>query len=74
MCIQIKDGKVSVEGATAFAQKVFAGNEEKINVAIDLAKDCVEVSDPDRCEFAFKLFECTLSAATKRGLDPKKIF
>lgn len=46
----------------------FDGSPTKVQVAKDLANDCADVTDPDRCEAAEKIMECGQNAAKSRGL------
>lgn len=49
-------------------------DEDKIaNTVKEIASECSQISNPDRCEFSFKLMECVHAAAEKRGLDTKKL-
>lgn len=51
------------------------GEDEKIIATItDIFNDCESIDDPDRCELAAKYMECSMNAAIKRGIDPKKGF
>lgn len=48
---------------------IFAGDEAKIQAATDIAKECADVTDADRCEAAFKYLQCSESGAKTRGVN-----
>lgn len=64
---QIKDNKVSVEGYKALAAKAYDNDPAKIQLAADMANDCISLTDSDRCEAAAKIIECTKTSAEARG-------
>lgn len=68
----IVDGKVSAEGAKALGAKKYENNEKAIGIWNEIVGECSEIADDDNCELAAKFIDCTISAATKRGVDPKK--
>lgn len=70
---QIKDGKASHEGAIEITKKVHAGDEKALAVTNQVAADCKEVADGDRCELAFKMITCSKESLIKQGLDPKTL-
>lgn len=45
----------------------FDGDAAKIQTARDLASGCADVTDADRCEAAFKIFECGHHAVKAKG-------
>lgn len=65
----MKDNHVDIEGVSHVAAMAFDGNPSKIQVAKDLANDCADVTDDDRCEAAHKIMECGEKAAKSRGLS-----
>lgn len=64
----IKDGKVSVEGTVEIASKAFAGDEKAVQTAKEIAMECSNISDPDRCEYAAKVSACARDSALKRDV------
>lgn len=70
--VQIVDGKVSLEGAKALGAKKYENNEKAIGIWNKIADECASVADDDKCELAAKFIDCTVKAATKLGVDPKK--
>ncbi|XP_031638803.1 uncharacterized protein LOC116350935 [Contarinia nasturtii] len=64
----IKD-QVDIEGVSNLAAMAFDGNPTKIQVAKNLANECADITDPDRCEAAAKIMECGQNAAKSRGLN-----
>lgn len=63
----MKDNKANEEGAAAIAKLAFDGDAAKIQTARDLAQACADVTDADRCEAAFKIFECGHNAVKAKG-------
>lgn len=69
----MKDNKVSVEGAVNIAKMVHPGNDQAVQIATNIATDCLSLADADRCELAAKYMKCSEESAIKNGLDPKKM-
>lgn len=65
----MKNNQVDVERTVEVAKFAFNGDETKVQMARELANDCVGITDDDRCEAAVKLFECGHSALKKRGIS-----
>ncbi|XP_031638585.1 uncharacterized protein LOC116350788 [Contarinia nasturtii] len=65
----IKDNKVNVEGAIAMAKMVYDNDAAKVQMANDLANDCIGVTDGERCEAAFKIIQCSEQAHKARGVS-----
>lgn len=40
----------------------------KVQIIRDIANECADVTDPDRCESAAKIFRCIQNAAVTRRL------
>lgn len=49
------------------------GTEKAKELSIAISEDCKDVTDADRCETSYKLLNCFVENAKKRGVDPKKI-
>lgn len=49
--------------------KMVLKDEKKVNVAREIATECGAVTDTDRCELAYKMLECAVKAAEKRGIN-----
>ncbi|XP_055300742.1 general odorant-binding protein 28a-like [Sitodiplosis mosellana] len=64
----IKDNHVDIDSVANVAAMAFDGNPSKIQVAKDLANECADVTDDDRCEAAAKIMECGQNAAKTRGI------
>lgn len=45
----------------------FDGDEERLAQAREVAELCVNVSDNDRCEAAFKMLTCGMEMAKSKG-------
>lgn len=65
---QLKDNKSNLDGVAALARMAFDGDATKIQTARDLSLECADITDADRCEAAFKIFECGHSAVKSRGI------
>lgn len=59
---------MDIEGVAQVAAMAFDGNPSKIQVAKDLANECVNITDDDRCEAAAKIIDCGQNAAKSKGL------
>lgn len=66
--LKFKDNHVDMDGVANVASMAFDGNPSKIQVARDLANECADVTDDDRCEAAAKILECGQKAAKSKGL------
>lgn len=49
--------------------KMVLKDEKKVNTAREIATECGGVTDPDRCELAYKMMDCAVKAAEKRGIN-----
>lgn len=47
--------------------KAHDGDAAKVQLATDVANDCLSITDPVRCEAAFKLVTCGKNSAEARG-------
>lgn len=54
--------------ARKLAKNAFGADDPKVDLAIAIAKECVDVTDPDRCEAAAKMYDCGRKGAEKRGI------
>lgn len=64
---------MDMENVGIVAAMAFDGNPSKIQAAKDLANDCIDVTDEDRCEAATKIMECGQKAAKNKGLNFEKL-
>lgn len=64
----MKNNQVDVENIIALADRAFDGEAKQVQMARELASDCANVTDADRCEAAIKVFECGHIAAKTRGM------
>lgn len=67
----MKNNRVDIEGTVSVAAMAFDGDATKVQVARDLANDCANITDADRCEAAEKICACGREAAKSRGLKFK---
>lgn len=67
----MKNGKASVEGTVELAKMAFDGDEKTMKLMREIAEECVNIPDAERCEYAVKMMECGQAAFIKRGLNPK---
>lgn len=67
--MQIENRKTNVEASVALAKMAFGDDDPKVGFARDIANDCIDTTDEDRCEAAFKMYECGFEAGKKRGID-----
>lgn len=69
----VQNGKLSVDGAVAVAKMAYEANEEAMGKAREIANECANVADADRCELVPKLLTCVRDAIVKRGYDLKQV-
>lgn len=67
--MKMKDNKVNVEGYVGLAKMAFDNDAAKVQIANEIANACVTVTDPNRCEAAFKVLQCGEEAAKAHGVD-----
>lgn len=63
-----KNNKIDVEATTKLAKIKLCGDEFKVQKANEVAKKCADVTDPDRCEAASKIFHCSHDAVKSLGI------
>lgn len=64
----VQDGKFSKEGFMSVASMACGEDAEKCKKAEEIAEECKEVTDPDRCEMAIKIGKCMEEGAVKRDM------
>lgn len=68
MTFQTKNGEVQLKGSLELGKLLF-GNDDNVYVVLAKVRDeCAPISDPDRCELAFKRMTCAKEIAQKGGL------
>lgn len=71
----MRDNRLDVKNnIIALAEEEFESDEEGIQMVRDLANDCADVTDSDRCEAAIKIFECGHISAKVRGVSFEEIW
>lgn len=65
--MQIKGGKVDIATAVKLMKGAFGADDPRVAMAQDIATECFEVTDPDRCEAAAKMYTCGREGAVRRG-------
>lgn len=65
----MKNNQVDIEGISHVAAMAFDGNASKMKTALDIANECAEITDDDRCEAAAKIFNCGHNAALSKNLS-----
>lgn len=61
----IKGNKLDIEGSVALAVKI---DPAKGDLAREIGSPCVDITDGDRCEAAFKIFHCLHESAVAKGV------
>lgn len=64
----MKNNKVDVDRSVELAEMAFNGDAGKVQMARELAIECSEVTDADRCDAALKIFQCGHMAVKSRGI------
>lgn len=65
----MRDNHLDVKNMIALAEQEFDGDKKSIQMVRDLANDCADVTDEDRCEAAIKIYECGHISAKVRGVN-----
>lgn len=65
----MRNNQLDVENLIALAEEEFESDEKIIQIVRDLASDCADVTDDDRCEAAIKIYECAHISAKVRGVN-----
>lgn len=68
MQLKLKDNKLDIEVSVSMAKMAFGDNTEQLQMARDIATECANETDADRCEAAFKIMLCGERGARARGL------
>ena len=55
---KIKDGKFNKPGFLNFAKTVVKDDPEVFDVSLDIANECENIQEADRCELAFQFMKC----------------
>lgn len=66
---QMKNNQVDVDGVTSITKMAFVEDATKVQMATELAKACISVTDTDRCEAAAKIYECGHTTAKDKRLS-----
>uniref|UniRef100_A0A182MF96 Odorant-binding protein 13 n=1 Tax=Anopheles culicifacies TaxID=139723 RepID=A0A182MF96_9DIPT len=68
----VSNGKAFQEdGFMEIAKMLMKGDESKIEVAREIAADCKDVTNEDRCELALDIMNCLKDSAEKHGIELK---
>lgn len=65
----MRDNQLDAKNMVALAEQEFESDEKTIQMMRDLADDCADVTDDDRCEAAIKIYECGHISAKVRGVN-----
>lgn len=57
---------MDLDGSVALATKI---DPSKADMAREIGAPCVDVTDGDRCEAAFKVFHCLHESAIAKGVS-----
>lgn len=69
----INDGKPSLENAVSLAGIASNDNPTVLKLVQNIADACQSINEPDRCETAYKLLECSVRVSKANGFDPKEM-
>lgn len=65
----MKDNKFSKDGFMAMMKMKYDGDAEKMKAAQEVATECGDVMDADRCEAGAKICHCLYKGTSSRGLN-----
>lgn len=64
----MKDRNINPDGLAALAQKAY-GDDSRVEIVREIANSCVGITDDDRCEAAYKLFDCIHKEAHSKDIS-----
>lgn len=64
----IQNQRTNVEASVELAKMAFGPDDIRVTHAKEIATECAEITDPERCEAAVKMYQCSIAAGAKRGL------
>lgn len=64
----MKDRNINPDGLEALARKAY-GDDSRVEKARGIANACVGITDQDRCDAAYKIFDCIHKEAHSQGLS-----
>uniref|UniRef100_A0AAG5CTT0 Odorant-binding protein 13 n=2 Tax=Anopheles atroparvus TaxID=41427 RepID=A0AAG5CTT0_ANOAO len=66
----LSNGKAFQEdGFVEISKMILKGDEQKMVVAREIAADCKDVANDDRCELAVDILNCVKASAEKHGIS-----
>lgn len=65
----MRDNRLDVESMIALAEEELEGDEKGIEMVREIASDCSDIADSDRCEAAIKIYECFHISAKVHGAN-----
>ncbi|XP_031634723.1 general odorant-binding protein 28a-like [Contarinia nasturtii] len=68
----IKDGQVQSAAGFELGKMLFGDNENVLSMIKNVQDECATITDPDRCEMAFKRMSCAKETVQKHGLTPPR--
>lgn len=68
MNFQFKNNKLNVDGVVKMGKMMFDNEPAKVQLIRDIAEECADTTDSDRCESASKICRCIHDAAIARNL------
>lgn len=68
----LKNGKQSPETAISLARRLSNNNPMAVKLTTDVTQECATISDPHRCEMAFKMIQCSIEATKKHAPAPNQ--
>ncbi|XP_058062723.1 general odorant-binding protein 19d-like [Anopheles bellator] len=68
----VSDGKAfQTDGFMELSKVFMKGDEAKVELAKEIAVDCKDVTNEDRCELAVSIMNCLKDSAEKHGISLK---
>lgn len=68
-----KEGKYSPQAIKDLAKLTHVERPEIRDLLIEIADECIHISDEDRCELASKIVDCGIKAAEERNIDYREL-
>lgn len=68
-----REGKYSPQAIKDLAKLTHVERPEIRDLLIEIADECIHISDEDRCELASKIVDCGIKAAEERNIDYREL-
>lgn len=64
---------MDIDGVASAMGRLYDGDASKARLGREVATECADVTDADRCIAFFKIYECCRKSAESKGLGPQNL-